>query len=120
MYGGQFFPKEIDIFIDELFFIVEERTKVGEFKEVKFVVNTNEHNPPHVHCKYDKYEIKISLVDFSVIYQSHDFPPKRLKFAQEWVKENKDKLLNDWKRYTNLSGYSIAETSYLEKTDKYY
>ena len=111
------FPTDIEKFIDELFFVVEERAKVGEYKEIKFVVYAGDHNPPHIHCKYDKYEIKISLDDFSVIYMSHKFPSKRLKFAKSWVKENKEKLMKEWTKY-NVDGIGVLEESYLDKEIK--
>ncbi len=94
-------PKEIMDFLKNVFEIYEIRTKVGETKQIKFIVHTNDHNPPHIHAKYDKYEISISLIDFSVI--AGNIPQKNKNIAIKWVKANKNYLLDYWKNKTLVS-----------------
>lgn len=84
--------KEIKQFYNSVFELYEIRQRVGEFKKIKFIVHTREHNPPHVHAIYDKYEISISLKDFKVL--SGNIPEKNKNIAIKWVKNNKDYLLN--------------------------
>ena len=87
-------PAEIKEFFDEVFELYEIRGGIGEFKGIKFIVHTNDHNPPHVHAKYDKYEISISLLDYSVLVGN--LPSKNQNIAIKWVKKNKDYILKYW------------------------
>ena len=94
-------PMEIRQFFTDVFEIQEIRGIVGEYKQIKFFIHTNDHNPPHVHAKYDNYEISISLVDYSIIVGN--LPKKNTNIAIKWIKKNKDKLLNYWNEKTLVS-----------------
>ena len=90
--------KEIPEKIREFYYTVFELQDVLGynvwFKNIRFSVYTRDHNPPHVHVKYDKYEISISLIDFSVL--SGNLPKKNRNIAIKWIKENRDYLLEYW------------------------
>lgn len=88
-------PKEIDEFLKDVFELYEIRVRVGEFKNIKFIVHTRDHNPPHVHAIYDnKCEISISLINFKVL--TGNIPEKNQNIAIKWVKKNQENLLNKW------------------------
>ena len=88
-------PKEIDEFLKDVFELYEIRLRVGEFKNIKFIVHTRDYNPPHVHAIYDnKYEISISLINFKVL--TGNIPEKNQNIAIKWVKKNQENLLNKW------------------------
>lgn len=101
-------PIEIRNFFRDVFEVYEIRERVGEEKGVKFEVYTRDHNPPHVHAKYDKYEISISLLDYEVI--AGNLPGKNQNMAVKWVKENKDMLLNHWSNKTIVSSARMTKT----------
>jgi hypothetical protein len=54
----------------------------------------SEHNPPHIHAIYGEYIGEIAINDGNLL--EGDLPPKALKLVQEWIKQNKDKLLEIW------------------------
>lgn len=105
-------PQEIATFLEDAFFIVEIRQRVGETNGISFQVRSREHNHsiPHVHASYGEYEVSIAIEDGKIL--SGNLPAKREKLASEWVKENKEKLLADWKNYT-LSATAIMTKSLL-------
>lgn len=105
-------PREITDFITSLFELYEIRARVSEHNGISFNIYTHDHNPPHVHIKYAEYEIKVSLVDFSVI--KGNLPHNKEKEAISWVKKNQIKLLNDWSRYTNLEGIAVLMKSNMD------
>ncbi len=93
-------PNTIMNFYNEVFELYEIRERIGELKGIQFIVHTNEtnHNIPHVHAKFDKYEISISLNDFSIL--AGNIPNKNKNIAVKWVKENKDYILKYWNEKT--------------------
>lgn len=101
-------PNEIKKFYNSVFELYEIRGRVGEIKGIKFDVYTRDHNPPHVHAKYDKYEISISLIDFKVLVGN--IPEKNKNIAIKWVKKNKDMLLNEWNNKTITSTLPLTKS----------
>lgn len=88
-------PEEIREFYKNVFELYEIRKRVGEIKGIEFRIHTRDHNPPHVHAKFDnKYEISISLIDFKVL--ASNIPEKNKNIAIKWVKKNQTYLLNEW------------------------
>lgn len=87
-------PKEVKCFFNNVFELYEIRERIGEFKQIKFYVYGNDHNPPHVHAIYDKYSVSISLIDYSVI--AGNLPKKNQNIAVRWVKDNLDYISEHW------------------------
>lgn len=56
------------------------------------------HNKPHIHVKYNEYEISITL-DGNII--SGDMPLKQMKLLQAWMEIHKDELTASWYSYNN-------------------
>ena len=98
-------PKEITDFLISLFELYEIRARIDEHNGISFNIYTHDHNPPHVHIKYAEYEIKVSLVDFSVL--KGNLPHNKQKEAIAWVRNNQLNLLNEWTKYTNLDGVAF-------------
>lgn len=101
-------PDEIKEFYKSVFELYEIRERVGEYKGIKFEVYTKDHNPPHVHAKYDKYEISISLIDFKVLVGN--IPEKNKNIAIKWVKKNKDILVSKWNNKTITSTLPLTKS----------
>lgn len=93
-------PDAIVGFINNTFELYEARARVGEVKGIVFQVRSNEknHTVPHIHASYGDYSISISIESCEVL--AGNLPPKNQKIAQKWVKENREKLLTDWRNYT--------------------
>lgn len=105
-------PQEIVYFLENAFYIVEIRQRVGEHKSITFQVRSREHNHsiPHVHASYGEYSISIAIEDGRIL--SGNLPAKREKLASEWVKSNREKLLADWHNFA-LSATTIMTKSLL-------
>ena len=90
-------PSAIDAFLRSVFEIYEIRGCVGQVNGVEFIVHTKEkcHSTPHVHARYGECEVSIAIDTGEIL--DGNLPKKNLKLALNWVRENKDKLLNDWK-----------------------
>ena len=103
-------PAAIRQFLETTFLIYEIRKQVCQKKGVKFIVYTNEknHARAHVHAEYGEYSISISIDDDPVVLAG-ELPKTQERFAINWVKANKEKLLNDWK--------TIAVSAISQSTD---
>ena len=47
-------PEEIIEFYNSVFELYEIKQRVGEYKSIEFIIHTRDHNPHHVHAKYNK------------------------------------------------------------------
>jgi len=103
-------PKEIVDFIQAVFELCEIRGRVGEAQGIRFSVRTNEGNHviPHIHAAYGEHEISIAIETQEIL--AGNLPKKRHAFAQQWVREHKDMLMNDWKNI------AISATSTMTKS----
>ena len=109
-------PQEIAAFLEDAFYIMEIRQRVGEYKGITFQVHSREqnHSIPHVHASYGEFEISIAIEDGKIL--CGNLPAKRAKLAAEWVKSNREKLLADWKDYA-LSATAIMTKSLINTED---
>lgn len=91
------YPREIATFLDSVFEIYEIRGRVGNENGIRFSIRTNEqnHSLPHVHAQYGNYNISIEIATGNIL--AGNLPKKNQKAAVEWVLQNRNKLLNDWK-----------------------
>lgn len=74
--------------------------RVDNFLGITIEMKTNEANHrgcPHCHAKYQDKEISISLLDCSII-ASKGMDPKHEKMAVNYVKDNKDFLIELWNK----------------------
>ncbi len=101
-------PREIKQFYNSVFELYEIRERVGNCKGIEFIVHTRDHNPPHVHAKYDKYEISVSLIDFSIL--AGNIPKKNKNLAVKWIKDNKDYILEYWNNKTLTSTLPLTKS----------
>lgn len=53
------------------------------------------HNPPHFHAIYGKYEAQITIDTLDVIQGT--LPRRALAMTIEWAQQHKDELRHDWK-----------------------
>ena len=61
---------------------------------IKMYFQQSEHNPPHIHAIYGE---NVGIIDINTGEMLEgDLPIRALKLSQEWVKENRDILLEIW------------------------
>lgn len=61
---------------------------------IKMYFQQAEHNPPHIHAIYGEY---VGVIDIKTGYLLEgDLPMRALNLVQEWVVQNKEKLLKMW------------------------
>lgn len=62
------------------------------------IVDTNDHNPPHVHVKAPGAKAKININDSEVV-SAKGFNKQALKDLQKAVKDEKEVLLEKWEEF---------------------
>lgn len=61
---------------------------------IKMYFQQSEHNPPHIHAIFGEYVGVININNGKMI--DGDLPNRALKLVQEWIKTNKEQLLEMW------------------------
>lgn len=109
--------KNVDLFFQYVFEIYEIRERVGKINNIVFYIYPNEerHHEPHVHARFNEFEISISLISFLVIASSKNLPEKNKRIAVRWVKENVDWLVSSWDKMHQIKVRDFGRKSYLER-----
>lgn len=68
--------------------------EIARFLGIVICMYYDEHNPPHFHAKYGKYEISIEI-ESGVI--TGKFPRRALRAVLDWYEIHKEELMVDWK-----------------------
>ncbi len=66
---------------------------ISQFLGITIIMLWGDHNPPHFHAKYGKYEIMVSIKDGTI---KGEFPKRALKLVMEWYEAHKVELLENW------------------------
>jgi hypothetical protein len=69
------------------------------FESLKFKVNVNDHNPPHVHVEGNGASIRINLLTLDFMDDQTDFSQGTLNRILSEVTKRKDELLEEWEKY---------------------
>ena len=67
---------------------------ISQFLGIIIVMFWDDHNPPHFHAKYGKYEIIVYIKDGTI---EGKFPKRALRLVMEWYEIHKEELLENWK-----------------------
>lgn len=107
----QSLPTQISSFMNNVFMICEVRGRVGKVNGISFIVHSNEanHTIPHVHARYNGYEISISISDEPEVIIGN-IPKKQQKIAVDWVKTNKENLITDWNDIAFSANTSLTKS----------
>jgi len=65
-------------------------------RNLKFKINDNDHNPPHVHVEGGGASIRINLNTLEVMDDETDFSKAMVNRIIEFVTENRITLLEEW------------------------
>lgn len=68
---------------------------IGPFK---IIINTADHRPAHVHCVGPGVSIVVEIVGQRII-KNKGVSPKDLRRLTEFIKENEEVLMNEWRHY---------------------
>ena len=70
---------------------------IALFDGLKVEMYFNDHAPPHIHAKYAEYEVLVTIRK-STVFAGY-LPAKQLKQVQQYVSNNKEKLVARWEQY---------------------
>lgn len=59
-----------------------------------YLIDSQQHNPPHIHAKYAEFEASISIEDGEIL--AGKLPRKQLRLVQAWIELHRDELLANW------------------------
>ncbi|WP_069471879.1 type II toxin-antitoxin system toxin DhiT [Candidatus Marithrix sp. Canyon 246] len=59
-----------------------------------YFMDNKQHNLPHIHVKYQEYEVVVSIPEGDVLEGS--IPSSKMKLLQAWMEIHKDELVADW------------------------
>ena len=69
------------------------------FESVKFKINVNDHNPPHVHIEGNGASVRINLLTLDFMDSETGFSRGSLDRILTEVTKRKHELLEEWKKY---------------------
>jgi hypothetical protein len=73
---------------------------IFRYRDVRIVIRTKDHNPPHVHVVRGDAEAKIEILSQKVVLSS-GFTRNDLKRIATFLAEQKDKLFEAWEAIHN-------------------
>ncbi len=68
--------------------------EICRFHKMIIYMNFNDHNPPHIHVKYNDVDCSVSITSGEVIIG--DIPKKQLILIQAWIEMNRNALEFMW------------------------
>lgn len=70
-----------------------------------YFLDKKQHNKPHIHIKYQEYEIVLSIPEGEVL--EGNLPANKLKLVEAWIEIHKEELIANWELAVN--GNSIFQ-----------
>jgi len=67
---------------------------ISQFYGIKIYIYYDDHNEPHFHAYYGKYEAEIAIKSGELL--EGNLPPSAKKLIKQWMKVHKEDLLEDW------------------------
>jgi len=74
--------------------------EISRFLGIVIKMYFQDHNPPHFHVTYEKYEASIDINDFSIM--SGSLPVRIHSYVIEWALLHKAELIENWKKAKDL------------------
>ena len=59
-----------------------------------YFMDNKQHKLPHVHAKYQEYEVIVEIPDGNVL--DGNIPASKMKLLQAWIEIHKDELMANW------------------------
>ena len=70
--------------------------EISRFFGIIIAMYWDEHNPPHFHARYGKFNAAVDIVSLKVL--ESELPPRVLGLVIEWASIHKKELLNNWEK----------------------
>lgn len=67
-------------------------------RNIKFKINENDHNPPHVHAEGGGASLRINLNTLEIMDNETEFSKSMTNFILDFVAENRILLLDEWEK----------------------
>ena len=67
--------------------------------KLKYKVNRQDHNPPHVHVEGGGATLRVNLLTLEVMDDSTDFSKAMVRRIVIYIAEHKEELLEKWVEY---------------------
>jgi hypothetical protein len=67
--------------------------EISRFLGIVIMMNYNDHDPPHFHCRYGRDKISVRIADGMV---TGKFPARALAHVLEWWNMHREELAEDW------------------------
>jgi len=64
-----------------------------------YLIDSQQHNLPHIHAKYAEFEASIGIVDGEIL--AGKLPRKQLRLVQAWIELHQDELIANWELVIN-------------------
>jgi hypothetical protein len=64
-----------------------------------FYLDNKKHSMPHIHVKYQEYEVILSIPNGEILEGS--FPNNKMKLVNAWIEIHKDDLMANWELAIN-------------------
>lgn len=58
---------------------------------VKILIYNGDHRPPHIHARYNEYEVLIAIETMNIYFG--EMPGKQFKMVLDWLENNSDYAL---------------------------
>ena len=68
--------------------------EICRFHNMIVTMSFNDHNPPHIHIKFNDVDCAVLIIDGSMLIGM--LPRKQLILVQGWIEANKNALLFMW------------------------
>lgn len=68
--------------------------RICEFLGIVIYMYYGEHNPPHFHAIYGRYEAEILIINGEIL--KGKLPVRSLALVREWSAKYTDQLMTDW------------------------
>ena len=65
-------------------------------RHLKYKINENDHNPPHVHVEGGGASVRTNLMTLEVMDDNTNFSPLLVRRIQDFVRQNRSYLLDRW------------------------
>jgi len=73
--------------------------EISRFFGILIAMFWDEHNPPHFHARYGKYQAAIEIDTLRVLDGS--LPPRALGLVIEWASQHQEELMINWEEARN-------------------
>lgn len=64
-----------------------------------YFLDNKQHNTPHIHAKYQKFEVVVSIKNGEIL--EGNIPNTKMKLIQAWIELHKDELIANWELASN-------------------